>query len=49
MLFKSLWHWFVMEDFVNDFEKQKGKVGLYLGEMDGWWVQVYARAQPGQG
>ena len=36
---------FVMEDFVNDFEKQKAKFGLYLGEMDGWWVQVYARAQ----
>ena len=49
MLFKSLWHWFVMEDFVNDFQKQKGKIGFYLGDMDGWWVQVYARAQSGQG
>ena len=38
-----------MEDFANDFEKKKRKVGLYLGEMDGWWVQVYARAQSENG
>lgn len=30
----SLWHWFAMKNFANDFEKQnKMKIGLDLGKM----------------